>query len=122
MSATLIHHGHIRLLKKAFKIGDVYVALTKDQEIKKKKGYIPELKYKQRYEILESVKYIKKIIPSNWDITDQFIKKNRIDILVHGKDEINSVKNVKKIIYNRTKGISSRKIRFLAYKNYLKKK
>ena len=32
MSATIIHHGHIRLLKKASKFGDVYVALTTDKE------------------------------------------------------------------------------------------
>ena len=28
MSATLIHHGHIRLIKKANKYGDVIIALT----------------------------------------------------------------------------------------------
>ena len=33
MSATLIHHGHIRLLKKASKFGKVIVALTTDKEI-----------------------------------------------------------------------------------------
>ena len=35
MSATLIHHGHIRLLKKASKIGLVTIALTIDEEILK---------------------------------------------------------------------------------------
>ena len=40
MSATLLHHGHIRLLKKASKYGKVIVALTTDKEIKKSKGYI----------------------------------------------------------------------------------
>ena len=39
MSATLIHHGHIRLLKKANNFGKVIVALTRDSEIKKYKGY-----------------------------------------------------------------------------------
>ena len=34
MSATIIHHGHIRLLKKASKYGKVVVALTKDNEVK----------------------------------------------------------------------------------------
>ena len=47
MSATLIHHGHIRLLKKAAEIGDVVVVLTTDEEIKKKKGYTPELSFEQ---------------------------------------------------------------------------
>ena len=37
MSATLIHHGHIRLLKKASKLGEVVVALTTDEEIIKNK-------------------------------------------------------------------------------------
>ena len=33
MSATLIHHGHTRLLAKASKLGKVIVALTSDSEI-----------------------------------------------------------------------------------------
>ena len=47
MSATLIHHGHIRLLKSAKDIGNVIVALTTDEQIKKHKGYQPELTYEQ---------------------------------------------------------------------------
>ena len=45
MSATIIHHGHIRLLKKASKYGKVIVGLTSDNEIKSKKGYTPELAF-----------------------------------------------------------------------------
>ena len=37
MSATLIHHGHIRLLKKASEYGSVIVGLTTDDEIISKK-------------------------------------------------------------------------------------
>ena len=37
MSATLIHHGHIRLLKKASEFGEVVVGLTSDDEILSKK-------------------------------------------------------------------------------------
>ena len=55
MSATLIHHGHIRLLKKAAEIGDVVVALTSDEEVKRTKGYVPELNFDERKEILESI-------------------------------------------------------------------
>ena len=50
MSATIIHHGHIRLLKKASKYGKVIVALTRDIEVKKNKGYYPELNFKSRKE------------------------------------------------------------------------
>ena len=41
MSATIIHHGHIRLINKASKIGKVIISLTKDKEIENFKGYKP---------------------------------------------------------------------------------
>ena len=47
MSATLIHHGHIRLLKKANNLGSVTVALTTDEEILRYKGYVPELSFQE---------------------------------------------------------------------------
>ena len=61
MSATLMHHGHIRLLKKAAELGDVVVALTSDAEVKSKKGYTPELNFAERKEILEAVKYVTEV-------------------------------------------------------------
>ena len=107
MSATLIHHGHIRLLKKAHNFGEVIVALTRDSEIKKYKGYNPEIKYKHRKEILESIKYVNKVIPCNFFINEKFLKKNNICYLVHGSDNKNEVKESKLIIFKRTKNISS---------------
>ncbi len=111
MSATLIHHGHIRLLKKASNLGDVIVALTKDSQIKKHKGYNPELKYKFRKEILNSIKYVKKVIPSNFHLDEKFLKKNNISFLVHGNDNKNNIEASKLKIFKRTTGISSSKLR-----------
>ena len=62
MSATLIHHGHIRLIKKASKFGNVIIALTKDKEIKKYKGYTPEIKFRNRKEILQSFKHVHRVV------------------------------------------------------------
>ena len=121
MSATLIHHGHIRLLKKASKFGKVVIALTKDKEIKKSKGYIPELNFSERKEILKSITYVSTVIPSNWKIDEKFIKKHKIDYLVHGSDCVNPISKEKKIIFKRTKGISSDKIRKKIINNFLKK-
>ena len=56
MSATLIHHGHVRIIKKAQKYGNLIIAFTTDKEINKYKGYIPELKFKHRKEILLAIK------------------------------------------------------------------
>ena len=62
MSASLIHHGHIRLLKRASDLGDVVVGLTSDDEIFNKKGFQPELNFSQRKEILESIRYVDEVI------------------------------------------------------------
>ncbi len=120
MSSTLIHHGHINLLKKASKIGNVFVALTTDKEIKKKKGYFPELNYYNRSRILKSIKYVHKVIPSKWNIDNKFIKRFKINVLVHGGDNNNTADNVKLKIFKRTKGISSSQLRSKVYKNYIK--
>ncbi len=118
MSATIIHHGHIRLLKKANKFGKVLVALTKDSEIKKTKGYNPELNFKSRKEILDSIKYVNKVIASDFIINEKFLKKNRIDMLIHGHDNPNKISDKKKIkIFPRTRGISSSLLRKKAAKS-----
>ena len=107
MSCTILHHGHIRLLKKASALGEVIVALTTDEQIKLKKGYIPELSFDQRREILLAIRYVGSVIPSNWLIEDDFIMQNEIDILVHGDDNSNKISSCEVIIFPRTKGISS---------------
>ena len=120
MSFTIPHHGHIRLIKKANKLGKVIVALTSDSEIKKKKGYKPELNFRQRKEILESNKHVTKVIKSPWLINDKFIKKNKIDVLVHGNDNKNKVTRAKIVLFKRTRNISSNLIRKKGYFNLSK--
>ena len=111
LSATILHHGHIRLLKKASEVGYVIVALTKDDEIITKKGYRPEIAYKNRKEILESIKYVDEVISSPWLISENFLDKNHIDFLVHGNDNSNPIPKDRLIVFPRTRGISSTKIR-----------
>ena len=120
MSFTIPHHGHIRLIKKASKLGKVIVALTSDSEIKKKKGYKPELNFRQRKEILESNKHVTKVIKSPWLINDKFIKKNKIDILVHGNDNKNKVTKAKIVLFKRTRNISTNLITKKGYFNLSK--
>ena len=116
MSATLIHHGHIRLIKKARTYGDLIIGLTTDKQIKKFKGYFPELSYKLRKEILSEIKGVKKIVPSNWLITQNFLNKYKIDILISGGDYKKRKFEIKTINFNRTKNISSTMLRKKAAK------
>lgn len=120
MSAVIIHHGHIRLIKKASKYGKVTIALTTDREIKKTKGVKPELNFSQRKEILSSIKYVTKIIPSPWLINEKFMKKYKFDFLIHGHDNKNLVNRKKTIIFKRTKGISTTLLRKKSCKNLSK--
>lgn len=111
MSATLLHHGHIRLLRKAAELGDVVVALTTDEEVKKAKGYVPELSYDERREILESICYVKEVIPCSWLIDEAFMDKHHCDLLVHGNDNVNHVPAERLVIFPRTEGVSSSALR-----------
>ncbi len=117
MSATILHHGHIRLLKKASQFGKVIVALSNDADIKKYKKIIPEIKFKYRKEILQSIVHVDKVVKSPWLINENFLKKHNIDYLVHGHDNANPIIKKKLKIFQKTKNISSNLIRRKACKN-----
>ncbi len=122
MSATLIHHGHIRLLKRAAEYGDVIVGLTTDEEILAKKGYDPELSFDERKEILEAIKYVSEVVPTPWLLNEAVLDQYNIDLLVHGHDNTNPIAEEKLLIFPRTEGISSTMLRERVVKAYAQKK
>ncbi len=111
MSATIIHHGHTRLLKKAAEYGEVIVGLTSDEEILHKKGYTPELGFEYRKEVLEAIKYVSEVVETPWLLDDAILEKHHIDLLVHGDDNSNIIQKEKLLIFPRTEGISSTQMR-----------
>ena len=121
MSATLIHHGHIRLLKKAKKYGYLIVALTTDKEIQNKKGYVPELNFDQRKEILLSISYVDDVVPSKWLIDEDFLDLHNINLLVHGEDNSNLIPKSRLLLLPRTSGISSTELRKRASSNFVER-
>ena len=75
MSATLIHHGHIRLINNAknkYPNCKLIIALTSDIEIQKYKGYKPELNFENRKEIALALKYVEEVIKSSCLIDENF--------------------------------------------------
>lgn len=57
-----LHVGHVRLFKEAKKLGDkLIVILNSDRFLMKKKGYI-FMPYKERKEIIQSIKYVDKLV------------------------------------------------------------
>ena len=119
MSATIIHHGHVRLLAQAKQFGSVMVALTTDEEIHKVKGYIPELAFEYRKEILLSMSAVSTVVPAPWAITLDFLDAHGATYLVHGSDNVNKIPHERLLIFDRTYGVSSSKIRKLATQNWL---
>ena len=120
MSCSIVHHGHIRLIKKASKYGKLTISLTKDSDLIKYKNIFPELKFNQRREILNSIKYVYKVISGPYILSQKFLDKNKVDILIQGSDYKNRTFKNKVKTFARTKNISSSKIRKLATENYLR--
>lgn len=111
MSATLLHHGHIRLLKQASELGEVIVGLTTDEEVKLHKGYWPEIDWEARKEILMAIRYVTDVVPSPWMLDDAYLDQHKIDLLVHGGENFNQVREDRLVIFPYTSGISSRALR-----------
>ena len=111
MSLTMLHHGHIRILEKASKLGFVVVALCTDEEIFKAKGFRPMLTFEHRKEIALAIRYVQEVVECKWLIDEAFLDKHNIDFLVHGDDNVNPVPPERTVIYPRTIGISSTQLR-----------
>jgi cytidyltransferase-like protein len=86
-----LHEGHIRLFKEAKQLGDVLIVmLNSDEQLIKKKGKTFYLSQQERKEIIESIKYVDKvIIDPGKDVTcEDALKLIKPDILAKGGDRI----------------------------------
>ena len=124
LSADILHEGHINILKKASKLGEVTVGLLTDAAIASYKK-LPHLDYKQREIILKNIKFVKKVIPQDTlDYTKNLLRL-KPNYVVHGDDWRAGIqKNVRKKVIKTlkkwsgkiiepkyTKNISSTKIK-----------
>lgn len=112
----LLHWGHINLLKRAKALGDyLVVAISTDEfnALKDKQAYHS---FENRKAILESIKYVDKVIPENtWEQKKEDIIRENIDIFVMGDDwegKFDDLKEYCEVVYlPRTDGISTSKIK-----------
>ena len=111
MSVVILHHGHIRLLRTASKIGTVTVGLSSDEDIIKYKGFKPPLTWSQRKEILQAIKYVEEVIFVPYIITNDILDMYGFDYLIHGDEQtLNNVSKDRLITIPRTQEVSSREI------------
>ena len=124
LAADILHEGHINILRKASKLGDVTVGLLTDAAIASYKK-LPHLNYKQREIVLKNIKFVKKVLPQNTLDYTRNLLRLKPDYVVHGDDWKSGIqkktrKQVIKILKKwsgkliepkYTKNISSTKIR-----------
>jgi D-beta-D-heptose 7-phosphate kinase/D-beta-D-heptose 1-phosphate adenosyltransferase len=113
----VFHPGHLALLKYAAGKGELHVGIDSDRRVQEKKGpNRPVFNEKQRRELLESLKFVKKVytFDSDEDLMAK-IKESKAIIMVIGSDyEKKTIigqdlfRGI--IFFNRIQGISSTEI------------
>lgn len=114
----LLHHGHIRLLRRAKELGDYLIVAVSTDEFNEGKGKAAYHSYETRAEIVSAIRYVDEVIPEkNWEQKIDDIKKYHIDTLVMGDDWSDSdrfdyLKDYCELVFlPRTEGISTTDIK-----------
>ena len=85
ISADILHHGHINLIKKASEYGDLIVGILTDETVATYKRF-PVLEYEQRKFIIENINGVKDVVPQySLDYTEN-LEKYKPDYVFHGDD------------------------------------
>ncbi|MBD7963184.1 glycerol-3-phosphate cytidylyltransferase [Fictibacillus norfolkensis] len=112
----VLHYGHVNLLKRAKALGDYLIVGLSTDEFNEQKGKKSYYSYCHRSEILQSIKYVDKVIPEEcWEQKVLDLKNYDVDVFVMGNDwegKFDFLSDNCKVIYlPRTEGISSTLIR-----------
>ncbi len=85
MSADLLHHGHINIIKESAKLGEVTLGLLTDKAIASYKR-LPYLSYSERKAVVGAVKGVHKVVTQDTLDYRPNLEKYKPDIVVHGDD------------------------------------
>lgn len=88
MVADLFHFGHVNFLQKCKELGDfLIVGIHNDDDVTKYKRK-PVMSLVERVKVIESCKYVDKVIKgSNLIVTQEFMEENNINLVVHAHPE-----------------------------------
>ena len=85
LAVDFLHEGHLKILNKASKLGEVYIGLLTDEAIISYKK-VPNLDYEKRKKLLKIFSFIKKIIPQESLDYTKNLDLIKPDYVVHGDD------------------------------------
>lgn len=92
ISADILHHGHINLIKCASKYGKLIVGVLTDEAVATYKRF-PVLEYRQRTFIIENIDGVDEVVPQNTLDYTENLKKYKPDYVFHGDDWKNGVQS-----------------------------
>lgn len=119
----LFHIGHLNILKKAKEQCDyLIVGVTTDDEVLRIKNKVPFICYEERKQIVESIKYVDKVVPETNADKIAAWEEFRFNVIFKGDDWKGSKKwndyevffkskGVEVVYFSYTDGISSTKLK-----------
>jgi glycerol-3-phosphate cytidylyltransferase len=115
-SFDLLHYGHINLLRRAKVLGDYLIVGLATNEFNIIKGKEAFFSYEERKLLLEAIRYVDLVIPSErWEQREGDIKKYKVDLFVMGDDWVGNfdyLKSCCEVVYlPRTPEISTTTIK-----------
>lgn len=111
-----LHHGHIRLLRRAKALGDYLVVCLSTDEFNALKGKQAQFSYEDRKHDLEAIRYVDLVIPEkDWEQKSEDVQRYHIDVFAMGDDwkgKFDFLEEYCEVVYfERTPLISSTSIR-----------
>ncbi len=79
----IIHEGHLNIINKAQKYGEVYVGVLTDEAMVKFNRF-PALNFEERVQLVKNLKGVKEVIVQDEIMYDKVIDKLRPDYVIHG--------------------------------------
>lgn len=112
----IFHVGHVRLLRRARRLGDKLIVGCSTDEFNAEKGKKSIFPYAHRKEILESCSHVHMVIPeTRWDQKPDDIRKHRVSIFTMGDDwagRFDDLQGKVNVTYlPRTEGISTTEVK-----------
>lgn len=89
----MFHIGHLNILKRAKEKCDfLIVAVSTDELVNEYKNHLPIIPFKERAEIVSSIKYVDRVVPQTNMNKLKAALENKIDVMFVGDDWKNTKK------------------------------
>ncbi len=83
----LLHPGHIYFLREASRLGELYVIIARDRNVRRSKGRSPIFPENCRLELVSAIRYVRKAVLGGEEDLLKRVVELRPDIVVLGPDQ-----------------------------------